>query len=189
MIDDLHRRCGLFARFAFSVIAASAGLAVLFPALLSAQQDERSVRAAFVYNLTKYVLWPVSAHELNICVLGGGATGPALKLVVDGKISEGRTIHVLVEPSDASLRHCDILYWTEPVTSRARSILDKTRGTSTLTVGEDDRFVREGGMIGFVRTGDSIQLEVNLDSVKAGDLKISSRLLNLALIVHTEKRG
>jgi dihydroxyacid dehydratase/phosphogluconate dehydratase len=63
-----------------------------------------------------------------------------------------------------------------------------TRGTSVLTVGENDKFVREGGMIGFVRTGDSIQIEVNLDSVNAGNLKISSRLLDLALIVHG-KRG
>lgn len=189
MRGNFNGRPGLSTRFAFTVFAVSATLAALFPHPLLAQQDERSVRAAFVYNLTKYVLWPVSAHDLNICVLGGGPTGPALKLVVDGKISDGRTIHVLVEPTDASLHHCDILYWSDPSTARVRSILEKTRGTPTLTVGEDDKFVREGGMIGFVRTGDSIQLEVNLDSVKAGDLKISSRLLNLALIVHTEKRG
>ena len=182
-----HRRGSVGSRL-LAVLATWATLVTLFPGPLPAQQDERSVRIAFVYNLTKYVTWPASAQELSICVLGGGAIGPALKLVVDGKISNGRTIHVLLEPSDASLRHCDIVYWSDLATSRARSILDMTRGTSVLTVGENDKFVREGGMIGFVRTGDSIQIEVNLDSVNAGNLKISSRLLDLALIVHG-KRG
>lgn len=189
MIGDLNGRKKLSTCLALSVIVASAVLAVLFPGSLSAQHDERSVRAAFVYNLTKYVTWPVSAHELNICVLGGGATGPALKLIVDGKISEGRIIHVLLNPPESGLRRCDIVYWSDPMTSRIRSVLAETRGTSILTVGEDERFVREGGMIGFVRSGDSIQIEVGLDSVIAAGLKISSRLLDLALIVHTEKRG
>lgn len=157
--------------------------------LMNAQQDERSVRAAFVYSLTKYVTWPAADHELNICVLGGGATGPALKLVVDGKVSQGRTIHVLLEPSTSSLHHCDIIYWTDAATFRAPSILEKTRATSPLTVGENDRFVHDGGMIGFVRSGDSIQIEVNLDSVKAGGFKVSSRLLDLALIVHGGRPG
>lgn len=172
-----------------SLLAAWAVFAALFPHSLAAQQDERSVRAAFVYNLTKYVIWPAPAHELNICVFGGGATGPALKQVVEGKLSDGRPIHIRLEPSDAQLSHCDVVYWSDTATSRVRSVLDKTRGTAILTVGEDERFVREGGMIGFVRAGDSIQIEVNLDSVKAGGLKISSRLLDLALIVHTQRRG
>ena len=189
MIGGSRLQRGHVSRVALAVMAAWVLLAVLFPHALPAQQDERSVRAAFVYNLTKYVAWPISEHEVNICVIGEGATGPALKHVVDGKISDGRTIHVLLEPSDDGLRHCDIVYLTEGTAARLHSILDKTRRALILTVGEDDRFVREGGMIGFVRTGDSIQIEVNIDSVKAGDLKISSRLLDLALIVHTEKRG
>lgn len=189
MIGVFKHGNGRAGPLALTLMVVSALLAVLPPCSLQAQQDERSVRAAFVYNLTKYVVWPVSAHELNICVLGSGATGPALKLVVDGKISDGRTIHVLLEPLNADLHHCNILYWSDRTTYRCRSVLDKTRGRSILTIGEDDRFVRQGGMIGFVRVGDSIQIEVNLASVKASGLKISSRFLNLAVIVHSWKRG
>lgn len=189
MTSGSTNRTGHAGWFALSIMALCAPLAVLFPQLLLAQQDERSVRAAFVFNLTKYVSWPQSVRDLNICVLGPGATGPALKSVVDGKTSNGRTIHVLLEPPDTELRHCSILYSTHAEDSRVHSVLGKTRGTSILTVGENDKFVREGGMIGFVRSGDSIQIEVNLDSIRAGGLKVSSRLLDLALIVHTGKRG
>jgi hypothetical protein len=44
-------------------------------------------------------------------------------------------------------------------------------------------------MIAFVRSGDSMQIQVNIDAVRAAGLSISSRLLDLAIIVHTKIRG
>src|SRR3954464_4550616 len=93
-------------RILHSVLHACALMALVFPTVLRAQQDERSVRAAFLFNLTKYVSWPAPAPELKICVLGHGATGPALKGVVDGKMSDGRMIRVLLEPPDSGLHQC-----------------------------------------------------------------------------------
>jgi hypothetical protein len=179
-----RRRAG---RFALLNLFTWTAVALLLPPVLVAQQDERSVRAAFVYNLTKYVSWPQSNRALNICVLGEGPTGPALKLVDEGKVSEGRTLHVLLGPPELKLPHCEIVYWCGSATSRVRSLLDKAHGAAILTVGEDDDFVRHGGMMAFVRNGDSIEIEVNLESVKSSGLKVSSRLLDLALIVHPDK--
>ena len=133
--------------------------------------------------------WPHSNHDLNICVLGGGATGPALAHVVDGKESEGRIVHVMLQPSEAALRRCEIAYFAQPISDLESSVLEKMHNSSILTVGEDDRFVRAGGMIGFVRSGDAILIEVNLDAVHRGGLQISSRLLDLAIILHAGKRG
>jgi hypothetical protein len=162
---------------------------ILLPYSLGAQQDERAIRAAFVYNLTKYVTWPQSNHDLNICVLGGGATGQALAHVVEGKESAGRIVHVLLQPSEDALRHCEIAYFTQPISDRESSAFEKMRNSSILTVGEDDRFVRAGGMVGFVRSGDAIQIEINTDAVHRCGLQISSRLLDLAIIYHGGKRG
>jgi hypothetical protein len=39
-------------------------------------------------------------------------------------------------------------------------------------------------MIGLVRVGQQVQMIINLDAVERGRLKISSRVLNLATIVH-----
>src|SRR4051794_12422966 len=121
MIGGSHCRAGHACESHRCITAICAIVAMLCPPSAHAQQDERSVRAAFVYSLTKYVTWPVAEHELNICVLGGGSTGPALRLVVDGKVSQGRTIHVLLEPSNSSLHHCAIVYWTDAGTSWAPS--------------------------------------------------------------------
>jgi hypothetical protein len=72
--------------------------------------------------------------------------------------------------------------------NEARTALDRVRGKDILTIGEDDKFVRDGGMVGLVRNGDHIQIEVNLDATKAGHLKIASQLLDLAVIFHQGRR-
>jgi preprotein translocase subunit Sec61beta len=166
---------------------------LLFVAICAgwAQQDERSVRVAFVYNLTKYVTWPGANQnqDLDLCVIGDSAAGSAIKQLLDGKASEGRTVRVMIQPSEPVSPHCNITYF--PRAARDKGHVSPVNATSgaVLTVGEDERFVREGGMVAFVRSGDSIQIEINPDAVKAAGLSISSRLLEIALLIHPGRRG
>lgn len=154
------------------------------PRLLQAQEDERAVRAAFVFNLTKYVSWPQGHQDhLGLCVSGGGAMGPVLKQVLEGKVTDGRRINVLLRPTEIELRDCDMLYVEESSASRIRAALDRIRSKAVLTVGDTDQFTRSGGMVALVRSGDQIEIHVNLDSVHSQRLQMSSRLLNLAVIV------
>jgi hypothetical protein len=150
---------------------------------LHAQQDERAVRAAYVFSLTKYVAWPNGRDRLVVAVMGDGAMGPILKQVLDGKTSDGKTIRIAVHPSDAELHDCDILYVAYSSPAEVRSTLRRIGPRSVLTVGETDRFAREGGMVALVRSGDQMQIEVNLAALRTAQLQMSSRLLRLAVIV------
>ncbi|HEY6167005.1 MAG TPA: YfiR family protein, partial [Verrucomicrobiae bacterium] len=49
-----------------------------------------------------------------------------------------------------------------------------------LTVADGDGFPRSGGMVGFVREGKKVALEINLRAAQREMLKISSKLLGLA---------
>jgi hypothetical protein len=159
-------------------------LLCLLPAeFLHAQQDEYAVRAAYVFNLTKYVTWPRKRDRLVVGVFGDGSTGPILREVLDRKMSDGKTIYVVLHPSESELRDCDILYVTKPSPTELHSILKRAAGQPVLTVGETDAFARAGGMVGLVRSGDQMQIQVNLESLKAAQLQMSSRLLRLAVIV------
>jgi hypothetical protein len=55
-----------------------------------------------------------------------------------------------------------------------------------LTVGESEDFIRDGGMVGLVRDADQIQIQVNLEATQAAGLRISSRLLSLAVVVRNK---
>jgi hypothetical protein len=150
---------------------------------LHAQQDERAVRAAYVFSLTKYVVWPNRRNQLVIGVVGDGDMGPILKQVLDGKKSDGKDIRIAIHPSEAELHDCDILYVADSSPAEIHSILHRIGGRSVLTVGETDRFVRAGGMVAMVRSGDQMQIEVNLTELRTAQLQMSSRLLRLAVIV------
>jgi hypothetical protein len=171
----------LFVVLALLLVAASRPL-------LSQQQDERAVRTAFIYNLTKYVDWPPTTNStLIICAFGPGTTGEDLKRVLDGKASGGRKLQVMVQFTEPEMQHCNIAYFPGLTRDQSHS-LNTAVSRSVLSVGEDEAFVREGGMVAFIRSGDSIQIQVNIDAVQAAGLTISSRLLDLAIIVRTKRR-
>lgn len=152
-------------------------------------RDDRSVRAAYVFNLIKYVEWPSQPKELVIGFIGDAATGEVLEALLNGRTSDGRAIRVVLSLSDEELPQCSLLYVADPDGKQVRKALEKVKGASVLTIGETDGFARGGGMIGLVNTGDHIQIEVNLEAAQSAGIRISSRVLNLAVIVGSGKKG
>jgi len=116
-------------------------------------------------------------------VVGDSETGITMKAILDGKSSDGREIHVMVNPSDSTLQTCDLVYVTSTNKPTFTHVLGLISGLPILTVGEDNRFLTHGGMVGLVRSADRIEIEVDLGSVRTARLKMSSRLLDLATVV------
>jgi hypothetical protein len=81
------------------------------------------------------------------------------------------------------LARCDLLFLGEMGAKARRAVLEKVQSKSVLTVGDQESFAEEGGMVGLVKAGDHVQLEINLEAVQATPLKISSRLLKVAVLV------
>jgi hypothetical protein len=149
-------------------------------------QDDRAVKVAFVFNLTKYVEWPHPSQELIVGVMGDGPMAEALPMLLAGRSSESRPIRVVVSPSDAQLESCQLLYIAYSSPKKVLTAIQRVRKMSILTVGDSDSFARDGGMVGLVSTEDHIQIQVNLEATAEGHLKISSRLLELSTIVKTK---
>ena len=155
---------------------------------MGAQQDERAVRAAYLFNLTKYVSWPQELRELKICSLADQRTGLQLKQLLEGKTSEGRAVHVVLDPSQIEQRQCAILYLDGTPPDRAAPVLQDIDKAPVLTVGDDAIFARQGGMVGLVRAEDQIQLVVNMAALRSAGIRMSSRLLDLAIVLRPESR-
>jgi len=158
------------------------------PGVLAAQaRNELQVKAAFVYNLTKYVEWPQSTGPLLIGVVGDGPMGSILKEMMSGKRSDSRPIEViLLSPDDAALTRCHLLFISFRSQKKNREVLEKVRRAGILTVGDADSFARDGGMIGLVTLENHVQIQVNLEAVTEARLKLSSRLLQLAMLVNNK---
>jgi hypothetical protein len=63
------------------------------------------------------------------------------------------------------------------------TILQRTKGHFILTVGDTTGFAQQGVMVNFYQEGDRLRLEVNLRSLQAGQIAVSSHVLKLAKIV------
>lgn len=152
-------------------------------------QNEYLLRAAYVFNLAKYIEWPQPGAEVKIGVIGEGPMGETLEKVLAQKTLGSRPIRVLLAPSDEVLETCDVVYVAQSAAKRHQAMLDHLKGHSILTIGETDAFAREGGVVGLVRVGDQLQIQINLEAARSSQLKVSSRLLNLPTVVLTGGRN
>src|ERR1019366_7352191 len=163
-------------------LAWALGLMVLVPAIcLPQSQDERAVRAAYVFNLAKFVEWPAGKNELRVGFFGSRETGEYLQKMLDGRTSESRQIRMILFPSDDELRKCSMVYIAEGQQKKIRATLDKLGNGNIVTVGETDSFAQDGGMVGLVKVGEQIQMQVNVEATQRAGVKIGSHLVNLAV--------
>lgn len=174
----LHR-----SRLICGVVATAILIAPLSSILHAQLQDERTVRAAFVFNLTKYVEWPASDGEFTIGVVGDGSMGETLKKLLDGRKAGDRVIRVLLSPAQDELNSCSMLYFVQSPSKKIQTAMGRVRDKSVLTVGETESFVSDGGMVALVRNSGEVQIHVNLEAAQTAHLEISSQLLNLSKIV------
>ncbi|HEU5123058.1 MAG TPA: YfiR family protein [Verrucomicrobiae bacterium] len=162
----------------------------LWTVVPAAAQDvsptEYQLKAAFLFNFAKFVDWPSaaftnSAAPLVIGVLGQDPFGKDLENTVRNKNISGRSIVARTVGSIPDARQCHILFISNSESKRLREILEGLRGASVLTVGENEKFFVSGGMVNFVVEGRKIRFQINDAAAKAAGLKISSKLLSLAL--------
>jgi TonB family protein len=158
-------------------------VSLLFVRALGQTQDERAVRAAYVFNLTRYVEWPAEKKQLIIGILASRETSEFLQKILDGKSADSRFVRVILSPTDNEWQDCSILYIDDSRAKNLPSMLGKLGTSKVLTVGESAAFVRDGGMVALVRTGDKIQMQLNLEAAQRSGIKLNPRLYDVAHIV------
>ena len=143
--------------------------------------SEYRIKAAYLYNFVKYVDWPEKKAAILICVAGQNPFGTVLESLVRNERVRGVPLatEVILEPKAG----CDVLF--TPRTSNVPTYLKAVAGMPTLTVGETDRFIEQGGLVRFIVDGKNVRFEINPVAADRVKLRISSRLLQLARIVET----
>lgn len=135
--------------------------------------SEYDLKAAYLYNFVQFVKWPAGGSG-TIGVLGDDPFGGKLEAALQGKLSVKRSR----KPED--LRGCKVVFISNSERGSVAGILASLAGTSVLTVGECEGFVKQGGIIGFIMDGEKVRFEINTRAAQNGGLQISSRLLKLA---------
>ena len=153
-------------------------------AVASAQDAglEYRVKAAYLFNFTKFIEWPNGAFvggrsfSFSICVAGRNPFGPALNTTLVGETAAGLPLAARVVNAGGAAG-CHVLF--VPAGVPAASYLRAVDTLPVLTVGESPDFLAQGGIINFVLDGRRVRFEINQTAAERAQLRISSRLLQL----------
>lgn len=159
---------------------------------LAQRPSEYQVKAAFLYNFTNFVEWPAStlpdsAMPLTIGILGDDPFAAAFA-PFNNKLNRGRMLHIVRSTRLQELPFCHILFIAKSENKHLPQILEYFKDRHVLTVSETPDFVSSGGMINFVLIDKKVRFEINVDAAERAGLKLSSKLLKLAILV-TDNQG
>jgi hypothetical protein len=170
----------LFKRFLLFMLLSS------FVGTIGAQntEQEANLKAAFIYNFTKYIDWGRYDHGNNF-VIGVAGDSPITEslneIANNGTINNKRiVIKTIDRPSEVN--GCDILFISKNCRLPLNNLLQKA-GPGVLTIGEEPGDAVAGTAFNFVIINNRLKFQANLKAISSAGLKAGSQLLKLAIIV------
>jgi hypothetical protein len=172
----------------------------LFCAILgvagSSPVPEYELKAKFLPHFAAAVTWPpdvIPSFEkaIRVGVLGEDPFGDALeKAFQREKQGAGlrHPVEIVRSVKLADIQKCHMVFVSRSEQNRMDEILAVLGTRSVLTVGEGERFVQQGGIIGFRMRGNQVRFAINPDAALRVGLLIDSDLLDLAEIVRDPER-
>lgn len=147
-------------------------------------EQEANLKAAFIYNFTKYIDWGNynGRNEFVIDVLGDTPIENSLEQIAKDNTVNDKPIvvHILDNPSKA--RDCDILFISKDCGFTLKKILSKI-SKGVLTISEQPGYAEQGTAFNFIIINNRLKFEANLNAISSAGLKAGSQLLKLAKIV------
>jgi hypothetical protein len=159
----------------------------LCSALASAQAEaaEPNLKAAFIYNFTKYIGWDTSSaeREFVIGVLGTSPVTGYLMQIAKTNTVKNRKINIRYFTKPEEIKGCHMLFIPGSTTYSLSSILAYA-GKNILTISEQPGYAKQGTALNFVIVNDKLKFEANIKTIYAAGLNASSQLLKLAIIIN-----
>jgi len=153
---------------------------------------EYPAKLAFLYNFAKFIEWPSgSNHDPSapfvICIAGHDPFSTGTEGELRTRAVLGHPIEIRALRATDALSVCSMVFIPVTEKDQAGNILRGLKGSSTLTVGENEGFAARGGMINLTVEGNRLHFEINQLAAERAGLKISSKLFSLAKLVTDDR--
>jgi hypothetical protein len=147
---------------------------------------EYEVKAAYLLNFTKFIEWPAEAFgapdsPFAVCILGDDPFGNTLDQTVAGEVVSGRKVVVQRIKDAPAPKLCQMMFISSSEKEALKTL--PGLGVGVLTIGEGENFYHDGGMIAFVLEKSRVRFGINVTVAETAGLKLSSKLLNIAISV------
>lgn len=174
----------------------SCAMHVVFPVLLlmqlvvpaqAKQETLANLKSAYIYNIAKFTSWPESQSSsdmtsINFCLYGSNEVIELLQ-GIEGKAIGKRLSRVIMPREVSDFKRCHVLYIAPEERKRYRYILSLIDQNQVITISDDERFIKSGGLINLTEIGQRLRFQINVGLLETQELHISSHLLKLAILV------
>ncbi len=145
---------------------------------------EYRIKAAYLYNLGKFITWPdedamPKDAPITICVYGHNPFDNYLDKLKERQI-RGRAIAVRYLGEHDAVEGCQLLFISQLNTTQPKLLNAAPPYPPILTVSDDQDFLNRGGEISLVTLSNNIQLDINLTRAKQAGFSVSANLLEIA---------
>lgn len=145
---------------------------------------EYEIKAAFIYNFTKFINWPQDIFQngnapLNLCLLGDDSFRPVLEQTVKGKVFNGRQFSIQLKKITDKFSSCQLLYIYSLSDESTFKVLNSLHRQPVVTIFETENSKNSLGIIRLIKNKNKVYFEINQTAAENSGLKISSHLLKL----------
>ena len=191
MIVQLKKARGAGFVRAFAMLA-FAVLALMSTPGAHAQEDvatlERRIKAAFIFKFAGYVEWPENSFAqpgspFTVAVIGDDELAAELVQVSTGRVVEGRPLVVRKTRGVESALDAHMVFIGRAEIARLPQLAKLARARPVLILSDSPGALSQGSMINFTVAEQRVKFEIFLEEAERHALKLSSRLLAVAVNV------
>ncbi|CCQ89657.1 conserved hypothetical protein [Nitrospina gracilis 3/211] len=183
-------RHGLFKLFICSLLAVWPVFLHKTPNAYSEEAVPREylLKTSIILKFFEFIQWPEekmihnSEPQFVLCVVGSNPFGSLFDLAQKEGVFRNKLI-VKIFSSGSHLDSCHMVYIGKSEDNNLEEMLHRTKGMPILFIGDTPGFSRRGVGINFVILNNKIRFKINRSAVEDRNIKISSELLNLAILV------
>ena len=151
-------------------------------------RPEQEIKAAFLYKFLSYVDWPAGAlasgsSPIVVGVLGADGIADELRAIVARRPIGQHPVDVRFVDETNALDGVNVAFVGESAASALSRLVPAARERSVLLVTDFATALAHGSVINLVVVDDRVRFEVSLEAAERSGLKLSSRLLSVALRV------
>lgn len=185
------------ARCALALCMLAPGALLLAPPQARAQTvqeaSEEKLEAAYMLKFLNYAEWPPTSFSGSdapylIGVAGDETVADELARISAGKLINGRPAQVRRVAASDSMEDIDMLFIGRGERARQGALISRLRNRPVLTVTAGEDGLDTGSIINFRIVENRLRFEVSLDAAERAGIRLSARLLGVAINVVKGKR-
>ncbi|HKZ38004.1 MAG TPA: YfiR family protein [Chryseolinea sp.] len=160
---------------------------MLFAVTLATAQDRptHEIHAAMLFNFIKYIQWPNEGDpgEFVVGVIGDDKVYNTLTQWYNGKPKGSKKYVIKKLASVEEAGSCQVVYVGKAKSREFDNIKNNVTGKSILTITDGNGLGQKGSCINFKVIDGKLKFELNQATVTSSNLKISSQLSSMAILI------